>query len=310
MSGSATVLGAHGQVHTLDFDSTTLTLAQQITNQINTGVLNGSIRPADNNEHPSVPGGHNEYVRTVDGSTSLPAYYDVVVLDTYSATIHGSTATAQMVIGGAVNAAYIDDKASASGAIVLGSGNDDVKIGTKNTGDWNINVGNGNDTINALGSGAHTVSAGYGQDYIRLGKGTDEVNVAGGATVVGGSGKETIFGAIARSLTFIGGSGDASVVGGQNGGNAFSAGSGNETLVGGTSGQDTFTFAKGHAGSADLIENFSSSDNVNLRSYSSKEITYALNHQTVGPSGVSITLADHSTITFANVTTLKPSSFH
>jgi len=314
MAEAATVLGAHGQVHALTYDTANgLAFAKQLAGQINAGVLNGTIRSAENDTAPTVAGGHNEFVATTDGETRLPAHYDVVVLDTGNATVHGSSASGQSVLGGMVSATYLNDKVSASGSIAFGGGNHSVRIGPSNTGAWYISVGDGNDTIDVLGSGAHTIMAGGGNDYIQLGKGTDVVNVTGNATIVGGDGKETLFGGSGATLTFVGGSGDASVTGGPGGHNFFTAGTGNETLVGGdtnNTGQDVFTFIKDHAGGQDLVERFSANDIVKLRGYSSDDVANALKHQSVGPNGVSIILSDNTKITFADVTKLDPNSFH
>lgn len=304
MDGSVSVTGAHNQIHTLTFDTQqTLALAQQLAEQVNHGVMSGSIIPADNNTAPTVWGGSHEYIQTTDGAVTLPMFYNTVVLDTANATVAGS-AGPQVVLAGGANVTFKDDQPFASGSIALGSGNDKVTLGAR-TGSFTIDVGNGNDTISAKGFGEH---------HISLGSGIDMVTVAGSSTVQGGGGKEKVVaqGSFGK-LAFIGGSGDASVTGSQRGINDFTAGTGNETLVGGASnhlGQDTFTFIKGQAGGEDVIKNFSwANDRVYLHGYSLTEVTNALSHQSVGATGVTITLSDHTEITFADVSTLKPSNF-
>ena len=87
------------------------------------------------------------------------------------------------------------------------------------------------------------------------------------------------------------------------------ASTGNTTIVGG-GGPDRFVFTNGQAGGTDLIQNFTSGqDTIDLQGYGKNEIRNALKGQTVSGDSVTITLSDHTTITFAGVTSLTASDF-
>jgi Ca2+-binding RTX toxin-like protein len=307
---TASVFGANHEVHALAYSSVNLSLAQQLATSINNGVLGGSIATHQDNTAPTTHGGSNEFVQTQDGSFTLPPYYVATVIDTANSTISGSSAAHQTVLGGAANVAFSDNHRAASGNIALGDGNNSVKIGAHDRGEWSISVGNGNDTINA-GSGNTTISAGSGKSLIKLGSGDDVVRTMGQSTVIGDGGHATIF-ASGGSLNFVGGSGSANVTGASGEANFFQAGSGNETLTGGggsaKGGSDTFTFIKGQAGGHDLIQNFTAGDIVDLRGYSQQEIDRAVAHATYTPQGTTVVLPDQTTITFKDVHGLNMST--
>lgn len=160
------------------------------------------------------------------------------------------------------------------------------------------------DTIYAVGSAAHTINPSGNQS----GRGSDGNSVTANPTVIGGtSGKTTLFGGTDSKLTFLAGGRDASVAGASSGGNIpMTASNSNESLGGsGNAGHNTFTFMN-HSAGASLVENFPGSELAKSKGCSSQELASALNHQTVGPGGVSYTLSDDTKITFADITKHKP----
>jgi Ca2+-binding RTX toxin-like protein len=220
-------------------------------------------------------------------------------------------------------------------AILLGSGDDVVQ----STGDDTVDAGSGHETIAATGTG-HDLVFGHSSQLLFVATG-------GPATVFGGSGSDTFFGGTGPDAVHGGtggnnflfaGTGTATLFGGGNGdqlfadgnkGQALHAGAGNETLFGGfASGLDTFyggagsatitggngnnlfVFTDGQAGGTDLLEQFNSGrDHVDLQGYGKNELAKALKSQSVVGASASITLSDHTTITFAGVSRLAAGDF-
>jgi Ca2+-binding RTX toxin-like protein len=223
-------------------------------------------------------------------------------------------------------------------AIMLGSGNDVMQ----STGDDTVYAGSGHETIAASGTGSDVIYGNSSALYFVATEGS-----AGSATVFGGSGSDTFFGGAGPDVVHGGtggnnflfaGTGAATLFGGGNGDQLFAAGNaaqalhagaGNETLFGGfSSGNDTFfggtgnasitggsgtnlfAFADGQAGGIVSIQGFiSGRDHVNLQGYGKNEVAEALKSQAaVGGTDI-ITLSDHTTISFANVSSLTASDF-
>lgn len=310
MTYETSVHGFQGNNYVLQYDSKVpWVTSQTLASQINANIANGSLFTVPPDTAPKLPKGTiGEFVQTQEGITKLGAGYNAVVDVASNATIQGSGGLNQSILVGRGNLNFTSN--AGSGTVAGGGGNDFIKIGAKDTGNWRIDLGNGNDSVSALGTGNDTITAGTGKDLITLGAGQNIVTTSGNATVVGGDGASTIFGSTGK-LDFIGGSGNASVTGGSHGPNLFQAGTGNETLTGATGPHpnDTFKFIAGHAGGADLINNFIAGDKIVLQGYGSHEITNALNNALYTPQGATITLSDNTKITFAGVTHLDPKSF-
>ncbi len=221
-------------------------------------------------------------------------------------------------------------------AIMLSNGSDVVT----STGDDTVLAGSGLETITALPGSSDVV---YGDSSQLFFVGT----LGGPATIYGGSGSDTFFGGTGPNLVYGGtsgnnflfaGTGAATLFGGGNGdelfaqgsaGQALHAGAGNETLFGGFasgadtfygsagrtemvggSGNDTFVFTNGQAGGNDLIQGFTSGpDKIDLQGYGSKEVSKALDSQVQHDGSVTITLSDHTRITFAGISSLSASDF-
>ncbi len=222
-------------------------------------------------------------------------------------------------------------------AIMLGTGNDIVE---STGGDDTVDAGSGSETITAIGTGSDLVFGGSSTLLF--------VATGGSATIFGGTGSDTFLGGPGRAVVhggtggnnfLFGGTGAVTLFGGGNGdqliaanssaAQALHAGAGNETLFGGFSrGPDTFfgsagnasitagsgtnlfVFTDGQAGGTASIQGFTSGrDQIDLVGYGKNEVTQALKTQTVVDGTDTITLSDHTKISFANVSSLTASDF-
>ena len=138
---------------------------------------------------------------------------------------------------------------------------------------------------------------------------TFQNNGAPGAIMAAYAGNETLSSALSTSNNSLaGGSGNASLLGGA-GNDVFWSGTGSNTLTGGA-GSDNFSFIKGASGGADVITDFSSSDNVWLAGYGSTAAATAISNATVSGGSSTIQLSDSTRITFLNVTNLSTTNIH
>jgi Ca2+-binding RTX toxin-like protein len=221
-------------------------------------------------------------------------------------------------------------------AITLGSGDDILQ----STGDDTVNAGNGSETVTAIGTGSDLIFGGPGALFF--------VATGGSATIFGGSGSDTFLGGPGQAVVHGGtggnnflfaGTGAATLFGGGNGDQLIAAnsseaqdlraGAGNETLFGGFSrgadtfhggtgnatitggsGSNLFVFTDGQAGGTDLLVGFNSGkDHVDLQGYGNHEVANALKSQSLVGGSASITLSDHTTITFSGISRLAASDF-
>ncbi len=75
-------------------------------------------------------------------------------------------------------------------------------------------------------------------------------------------------------------------------------------------GNNAFVFNDGQAGGTALIQGFTSGmDTIDLLGYGKNEVTQALKHQQAAGGSTTITLSDHTTITFAGVSSLSAADF-
>ena len=77
----------------------------------------------------------------------------------------------------------------------------------------------------------------------------------------------------------------------------------------GGSHDDLFAFIDGSAGGHDLIVGFTAGDLIGLQGYGDNAVRQALRSATIGPSGISITLSDYTSITFAGLSSLRARDF-
>jgi Ca2+-binding RTX toxin-like protein len=157
--------------------------------------------------------------------------------------------------------------------------------------------GSGGNNVIIGGSGAATIfGAGSGDLLFAAGSAPD--------TLIAGPGNETLVGAgSAGADTFYAGSGD-DLMGGGSGRETFFGGTGSSTIIGG-SGPDVYAFVNGlSSGGSDVIFGFNAAkgDSISLGGYGGNELSNALAHAAVGGGNTTITLSDHTTITFVGVT--------
>ena len=125
------------------------------------------------------------------------------------------------------------------------------------------------------------------------------MRLAGYDSVAAGAGSTTIDASNAHAAYVQGGAGADTVV----------AGSGAATMQGGSH-DDLFALIDGSAGGGhDLIVGFTAGDLIGLQRYGDNAVRQALRSATIGPSGIRITLSDHTSITFAGLSTLRARDF-
>jgi Ca2+-binding RTX toxin-like protein len=96
---------------------------------------------------------------------------------------------------------------------------------------------------------------------------------------------------------------------GGTGNDTLFAGMGQATMAGGV-GADTFDFLKGTASTVTILD-FSAAqdDTIKLQGFASNEAQFAIDHAKVTAAGTTVTLSDHTKITFADLTNLNKSDF-
>jgi len=219
-------------------------------------------------------------------------------------------------------------------AILLGGGNSLVN----STGDDTVSASGGQATITAIGDTSDVIYGGAKLFYIgNLGGPATIYGGAGSVNYIGGTGPDLVHGGTAGDNFLFAGTGNATLFGGGDGDQLFAAGNagqelhagagnellnglfasgadtffastGNSTIVGG-GGNDSFVFTNGQGGGTDSVQGFHPGDTIDLQGYGRNEVRDALKSQTVTDGSVTITLSDHTTITFAGVTSLSPGDF-
>ena len=149
------------------------------------------------------------------------------------------------------------------------------------------------------GSGACTMFGSSGSDLL----------AAGGLTanlLIAGSGNETLtgIGSLGANVMFAGAGND--LLGGGTGKETFFAGHGNATVIGGT-GADLYGFINGFAGGTEAVFGFSTAkgDLISLQGYGANEVQNDLANATVAGGNTTLTLSDHTQVTFMGVTGLS-----
>ena len=170
------------------------------------------------------------------------------------------------------------------------------------------------------GSGTASITGGSGGVTLFGGAGgaIDYSGSAGGLFYLAGSGNETLDASKSTTSNIMyGGSGPDSIIGGQGAGqgsDTMVAGSGNDTLVGNAndSGQDMFVFfsADGKAAPQDVVQNYTAGDEVLLAGYGATAAATALANASTNDGSVTLTLSDHTTITFADVASVSSLTGH
>jgi Ca2+-binding RTX toxin-like protein len=259
----------------------------------------------------TIAGGGANFLWAADPTDPLPNYIisdgigdtvaagvgpDTVVAYGSNDLIFGGTGT--LVVGAAPNSTVVSGTGAetifgASGSLVQGDGSAGILfVG-----------GAGSATVFGSTASVTTIFGGPGSAI------TFQNNGAPGAIMSAYAGNETLSSALSTSNNSLaGGSGNASLLGGA-GNDVFWSGTGSNTLTGGA-GSDNFAFIKGASGGADVITDFSPSDNVWLAGYGSTAAATAISNATVSGGSSTIQLSDSTRITFLNVTNLSTTNIH
>jgi Ca2+-binding RTX toxin-like protein len=136
---------------------------------------------------------------------------------------------------------------------------------------------------------------------------------AGGANadlLIAGSGNETLsgFGSTGANVFFAGAGND--LLAGGAGAETFLAGHGSSTVIGGT-GADLYGFINGLGGGSETVLGFSvaKGDHISLQGYGANAAQSALAGATVAGGSTTLTLSDHTSVTFIGVTGLNAANF-
>ena len=214
------------------------------------------------------------------------------------AEVFGGTGTLQAYGGG--GGVYYGGTAG-SNLLVAGSGQSFLLGGGE--GDRLYTNSAARDVL-AAGSGNETlVGTGSGGDNIFFGGGGNALIAAGNGNtlVVAGSGHDSVFTGATGSTVTYGTTGSTLLVEGS-GTDLFSAGSGTATVDGGT-GTDIVSIVDGHAGGSVTLNDFKpGTDQVGLYGYAAGEAARALATATVGGGATTLTLSDHTRISFTGLT--------
>jgi Ca2+-binding RTX toxin-like protein len=215
----------------------------------------------------------------------------------------------------------VTDKSTGSNTITAGSGSTSVTSAIKSfvqggAGLLNFVGGTGNSTIMG-GSGNATLTGGSGATSLFGGAGGSMIyrNIDGGGLFYQAqSGNETIDASLsAANGLYLAGrdSLGQNLIKGGSGSDAIIAGTGAATLVGG-GGADFFDFfsSLGSPSVNVVIGDFSAIDNVMLISYGAGEAANAIAGATTAGGSTTITLSDHTKITFTGVTNSGALSGH
>ena len=252
------------------------------------GAAAGSLNETDTGQNTTV------YAGTFGASATL-AGSDALLYGNFNNT-PGILSVVDRGSGDTISAANSAMNGTLSGSQALMFGCYGSIVGAMNV----IDTGR-SDTI-ATGYSNATISGGSGGSGLLVFGGTGTLDFVGGtgaATVVAGSGAASITSGSGGG-ELVGGSGADSIVGGSGDDTVF-AGSSTETLGGG-GGHDIYSFVSSLThGSADVILHFNANDTVYLTGYGANDAAIALSNAASAGGNTTITLADHTQVTFLNV---------
>ena len=249
------------------------------------------------------PGGGSNQIRLGAGNTFIDSGgADTILASTGSETVTASDAKASDLIFGNAGNVYLSFVGGGGATLIGGTGSDTVFGGA---GPVLVFGGSKGNNYLQAGSGPATLFGGGNNDQLfAAGSSAQELHAAGG--------NATLFGGFSSgSDTFFGGSGTDQIVG--NGvDNTFVAGTGAATVSGLiVSASNLFQFINGAAGGTELVENLTNASQVHidLEGYGKNEVKNALAGQMTNGSSVTITLSDHTQVTFENITHLTDKNF-
>lgn len=232
---NVTVVGpTHGPLH---FSSNYLAaIAQELANQIDAGVANGSLVtqvPSGPSAPPAPLGAMSELVITEGGVVVLSPGDGAVVVNTADLVLIGDGQTNQSVISGSAGLTYLT--MGGSGTVAAGGGMNHI---VASGGPWDVGTGGGDDTLQAT-DGAATLGAGAGNNTIILGSGIALVTTTGNDKIAGGSGNATVNVSAGGLANYTGGSGSLLFID-QGNGSTVMGGTGSETIFGSNGGSGLY----------------------------------------------------------------------
>jgi len=263
---------------------------------INTGNGNDVVlAEGSGNDTINAGGGDNTITLGSGKDLVLSTGDDTVTAGDGQETISATGKHRDLIYGNSSKLFFVATQGSAT---VFGGTGSDTFFGGK--GPDLVYGGTGGNNFLFAGTGHATLFGGGSGDQL-FGNGTEAQALhadAGNETLSGGSGADTFYGS-AGSTRMFGGFGS----------DTFVAGTGAATITAGLT-SNLFVFTDGQAGGTESISGFTSGrDLVDLQGYGKNEVTKALKSQHVTSAGDTITLSDHTTITFAGVNSLSASDF-
>jgi len=266
---------------------------------INTGNGDDNLLASGGGNDTISAGGGNNRIELGGGKDFITSTgNDIIVGATGQETVAAFGSASSFVVGNDSNLLFVGNGGSAT---IFGGTGSDTYFG----GGGPDYVQGGTDGHNFLigGSGAATlVGAGDG-DILKAGIGSPGQVLRAGLgneTLEGGSGSDTFYG---------GGKGSSTQIIGGTGNDTFFSAGGTATVTAGAA-SNLFVFTKSDPGGSDVIQGFISGlDQIGLEGFKGNEVARALKSQTVVDGNDTITLSDHTTITFVGVTSLSESDF-
>ena len=259
-----------------------------------------SIRALGGGDDTISAGSGHSIIQLGSGSTFVTTLGpDTVMAGSGSETIDASGTSAKEVIYGNTSKLFF---VAGGPATVFGGAGSDTVFG-----------GSGKDLLEGGSAGNNFLQAGDGRATL-FGGGDGDQLYAGGdkaQALHAASGNETLSGAFASGPdTFYGGSGSDQIYGGM-GKNTFVAGVGAASITAAPGSTNLFEFMKAAGGGTGLVMGLTEASQVHidLAGYGSTEVKYALDHQKTTDGSVTITLSDHTQVTFQNIGSLSASNF-
>jgi Ca2+-binding RTX toxin-like protein len=244
--------------------------------------------------HNFIALGDGTYQITSVGNDVIAAGAGAATVDASGSTNHGS----ELVYGGSGHLDFIGGAGNAT--IICSYDTETVRGGS---GSLYVTGGRNGDNLLMAGTGHATLfGGGNGDTLIAAGSAAQQLHA--------GSGNETLIGGAAVGPdTFYGGVGKDLITGGE-GADTYVAGSGH-TTVNAVGASNVFQFIDGRSGGTMQVNDLTSASQVHivLSGYGSHQAANAVAGQISGANSVTVTLSDHTEVTFENITHLTISNF-
>jgi Ca2+-binding RTX toxin-like protein len=264
---------------------------------INTGNGSNQIFALGGGNDTINTGTGNNHIVLGSGQDQIQTSGNTIITASNGAETVSAFGGKDLIDGNASDLFFVSQNASAT--IFGGSGSDTFFGGS---GPDYVQGGTGGKNFLVGGSGAATLIGGGSGDQLFAGDGPGQLLKAGSGneTLVGGFGSDTFQG---------GGSGSSTQIFGGMGNDTFISAGGIATVTAGAS-SNLFAFVKSNPGGSEVINGFISGvDQIGLEGFKGNEVTHALKSQKVVDGNDTITLSDHTKITFVGVQSLSESDF-